>query len=404
MTGSQTTERKARLLARCTRGLEWLAAAEIKGRLHAEVIGVHHREIRFELPVLDAAVLSLDTADDVFLTCGTIQGIDHTRASLHLLSAGANRLDFAAALSQLQTVRGVARPDLFDVVASFLGRRNYNRFEIEGAVGTAVASQLGAVQQGPLDRASSDVSWRVHLRNSEAYVGLRIPPRPLHRRHYKATSEAGTLHPPIASAMALLAGIRDSAALLDPFCGFGTVPIEAARWDAEQKLCACDIDPRALEIAEGNAERGRTDVQFVLGDAAELPFAYRAFDRIASNLPWGRAVRQKGVLALDTGPFWREASRVLHSEGRAVTLCEAALPTDSHLKEAGLCLVYRQKLRVSGRWSVLSVVVPESSSSPEVVDDFGRFGPELRQSFDSYGRLCEPDDPEGGTLRPIHRP
>ena len=255
-----------------------------------------HREIHFELPTLDIDVLSLNTVDDVFINCGLIDGIDHTRVSLHVLSEAAKRIDFAHVLTQLQKFRSIRHSDRFDVVGSFLGRRNYNRFEVEEVVGNIVAQQLGAVQQSHRQRTDTDVSWRVHIRDNEAYIGLRVSATPLHRREYKVASKAGTLHPPIASAMALLAGIQTNGIFLDPFCGLGTIPIEASRIEPGLALFASDINPSSVELARTNAGRANTKMNFAIADAGQLPFAYRAFDRIACNLPWGRTVEQKGLL------------------------------------------------------------------------------------------------------------
>jgi 23S rRNA G2445 N2-methylase RlmL len=376
-------------LARSPRGLEWVSAAEVKGRLGAKVTGVGHREVHFELPAVDPDVLHLSTVDDVFMDCGSVRGIDHTRASLQVLAKAAREIDFAQALAQLRGVRPVRCPGRFDVVASFLGRRNYNRFEVERAVGEAVSERVGAVQQPHGERAGTDVSWRVHLRDLEAYIGLRISPTPLHRRGYKGAARGGTLHPPVAAAMALLAGIRPCGVFLDPFCGVGTIPVEAARFDPELIAVASDIDPWAVSLARENAGRAGARVGFAVADAGRLPFGYRAFDRVVCNLPWRRTVEQKGLLLFDTAPFWGEVNRLLHSEGRAVVLSEAGEPTDDQMRRAGLSLVLRHRVRVSGRWSTLSVLVPDSNRDPTPVDAFGRFGEALLEALenDQY-HLC----------------
>ncbi|OGG46577.1 MAG: hypothetical protein A3F84_21140 [Candidatus Handelsmanbacteria bacterium RIFCSPLOWO2_12_FULL_64_10] len=380
------SENRTGFLARSPRGLEWVSAAEVKGRLGASVTAVRHREVHFELPTVDPGVLHLSTVDDVFMDCGFIRDIDHTRASLGSLTKAARKVDFAQALAQLGGVRPIRCSGRFDVVASFLGRRNYNRFEVERAVGDAVSEQLRAVQQPHRERAGADVSWRVHIRDLEAYIGLRISPTPLHRRGYKSAAMGGTLHPPVAAAMALLAGIRPCEIFLDPFCGMGTIPIEAVRFDPELISIASDIDPSAVSLARTNAKRARAQVDLAVADAGQLPFDYRAFDRIVCNLPWRRTVEQKGLLLSDTAPFWGEVNRLLHSEGRAVVLSEAGEPTDDHLRRAGLSLVLRHRVRISGRWSTLSVLVPDSNRDPTPIDAFGRFGDALLDAFQYH--LC----------------
>ena len=71
-------------LARSIRGLEWVAASEIRGRLGAKITALGHREIHFELLALAPDLVKLSSVDDVFLNCGSIGNLDHTRASLRI--------------------------------------------------------------------------------------------------------------------------------------------------------------------------------------------------------------------------------------------------------------------------------------------------------------------------------
>ena len=50
------------------------------------------------------------------------------------------------------------------VTASFLGQRNYTRFEIEAIVGERLAQQLGLIFVNSEDRDTDEALWcRVHL-------------------------------------------------------------------------------------------------------------------------------------------------------------------------------------------------------------------------------------------------
>lgn len=387
MVASKPNGGKIAFLARCPRGLEWVSAGEIKGKLDADILAVKHREIHFELPTLNPNVLCLNTVDDVFLNCGFIHNVDHTRASLYVLSEVSKRFDFANARTQIRSIRKIKHPGQFDVVCSFLGKRNHNRYEAEEAIGHIIAQQLGAVQQSHQQRADSDVSYRIHIRDNEAYLGLRISAKPLHRRSYKVASKAGTLHPPIASAMALLSGIRTNGILLDPCCGFGTLPIEASRTDPELTIFASDINPASVALAQQNAQHAQSKIDFTIADAGQLPFAYRAFDRIICNPPWGQTVKPKGHLQSSTLNFWQELRRTLHTEGRAVILSGTTEPTYDQLANTRLKRVLHQEIRVFGRWSNLSIVVPDSNRNPTPIDAFGKCGPELSDSLDRYSTM-----------------
>jgi 23S rRNA G2445 N2-methylase RlmL len=180
--------------------------------------------------------------------------------------------------------------------------------------------------------------------------------------------------------MVLLAGLRPYGVFLDPFCGVGTIGIEAARLQSELSPTVSDIDASMVALARANGKSIRR-MNFVVTDAGQLPFGYRSVDRVVCNLPWGRTVKQQGTLSSATMPFWREMGRILHSESRAVVLCEDVEPTDDQLRGAGLCLVLRNKISVFGRWPTLSVLVSDSQRNPTPIDEYGKFGDELEKQL-----------------------
>ena len=383
MDTTMTSSRAFAFMARATRGLEWVVAAELKGKLKASIISISHREVHFSLPVMDLRLMELRTVDDVFLTCGTIEGIDHTRASLQRLIEGMQQLDLASTLHDLMRIRSVQYTNRFDVVGSFLGRRNYNRYEIEEAVGHTISTKFTAIQQPSSQRAGADISWRLHLRNTDAYVGLRLLPAPLHRRRYRSSSYKGSLHPPVAAAMALISGLRPNSVFLDPFCGSGTIGIEASYLESQLLTIVCDINPLAVLQTHITASQANIPLHPWIADAGQLPFNYRVIDRISCNMPWGRTVPPMGVLRVDPQSFWRETRRVLHSESRIVILSENHELGNSWQETLGFCLVLQCRICIRGRWSTLSVFTLDSHSNLSPIDEWGLWGTELLDEWET---------------------
>jgi tRNA (guanine6-N2)-methyltransferase len=243
------------VLARTLRGIEWIARDEVRSRLGIERIELGHRELRFTLPQFVPELLELGTVDDVFEILAEVEGVTRRRDSLARLAS----LDLGAVRT-------------FDVTASFLGRRNYNRFELEDAVAASV--------EGMRVPRNGEVSLRVHVVGKVATVAARIAERPLHRRAYRVATVPGSVHPPLGRALALLAG----EPFVDPFCGGGTIAIEGALAGLDTQ--GSDIDPRAIDAARTNAAAAGVDVQFEVGDAALLDET----DCIVTNPPWGKAL------------------------------------------------------------------------------------------------------------------
>lgn len=345
-------------IARCIRGIEWILAAEIETRIRPEAITLAHRTVRFticRLPALDD--LRFITADDVFLQVGVIDGVDRTRASLARLRELANGLAWDDALLRLGHLQGSAPWMGYSITASALGRRNYNRYEIEDAVaeGAAIAlSRLPRTSGGP-QQGIPELALRIHLDGAQAVVAARIFETPLHRRNYKVRSCAGTLHPPLAAAMAMIAGLEPGSQVIDPFTGVGTIPIEAKRLQPEATVIGVDIDAARVAGAAENARRAGVRPDFVRADAGRLPCDRGGFTHVISNPPWHRAVAMTGRLAHAPRERERGLARLLQPGGRAVLLLDPHDPL-AEGGALGFCLLHRSWLSVFGQYPRLCVL------------------------------------------------
>jgi tRNA (guanine6-N2)-methyltransferase len=370
----------AELFARCLRGVEWVAAAELTARFGVRITGRGHRELRFTTAAPLEDLLEARTVDDVFVAVGSLEGLDHTRESLARLGGAVGRLDLGAAVELVGRVRALPRHPASRVSASFLGRRNYNRFDVEDAAGAAVERQLGAPYRSrrTSGTAAAPLSWRVHLADDRALLGLRLAARPLHRRAYKRHSQPGTLHPPLAAALALISGLRPGGTLLDPFCGVGTVAIEAAGLLPGPGRIGSDISRPAVVGATANSRSAGVAAAFVVADAGRLPFAGGQLDRVVSNLPWRRRVGLEG----DEDRSWAEIARVTAPTARMVVLVEELDETRRRATGAGLRLRVLDRISLFGRHPAV-VLAWQRDAPAQVVDREGLYGPQLAGELDA---------------------
>ncbi|MBW4716438.1 methyltransferase domain-containing protein [Saccharothrix sp. SC076] len=313
-----------RLLARTVLGVEALAAAEVAE--FGVVRRIAPREVWWTCPEPGPHVLGLRCADDLFLPAAAVSGIGRARADLGRLTEAVAALDVAAVVARRARFGNHDRPPAVDVSASYLGRRNYNRFDLEDAAGEPLAAALGL----PLHRRRhgapappGSLSWRLTVADDRAVLALRVAATPLHRRAYRRASRPGALHPPLAAAMLRLADVRPGEVLLDPFCGTGTIPLEAG-----VAAIGADADPTAIAAARVNeaARPGGPGATWLVADAGRLPLASGSVDVVVTNPPWNRQVRAAGALATTPDRFWRELARVLTPSGRAVLLLPESAP------------------------------------------------------------------------------
>lgn len=182
------------------------------------------------------------------------------------------------------------------------------------------------------------------IMKDEARIYLDTTGTGLHKRGYRPAQVAAPLRETLAAALVDIAGYRGRGEFCDPFCGSGTIAIEAAlaakgrapginrgfaaeKWRAlprdiwreereaararefsgEYRIFGSDIDPKAVEISRANAERaGVADiVEFSVADAREFS---RSTERgvIVTNPPYGERLMEK-----------REAERLYTDFGKA---------------------------------------------------------------------------------------
>ena len=166
----------------------------------------------------------------------------------------------------------------------------------------------------------------------------------LHKRGYRPAHNAAPLKETMAAAMVKLSRYRGRDDFCDPFCGSGTIPIEAAliarnrapglnrsfsaegwkciegkawqnakdeavgkEYNGKYCIISSDIDPAALKLAEENAERaGVADIiRFELADAASFSRKTES-GVIVTNPPYGERIMDKA-----------EAERLYREFGRA---------------------------------------------------------------------------------------
>jgi putative N6-adenine-specific DNA methylase len=87
-----------------------------------------------------------------------------------------------------------------------------------------------------VDTENPDIIINLHISNDKVTVSLDSSGEPLFRRGYRTAAVAAPLNESLAAGMILISGWKSGMDLIDPMCGSGTIPIEAA-------LVACRIPP-----------------------------------------------------------------------------------------------------------------------------------------------------------------
>ena len=313
-------------------GLESLAADELR-RLDLPQVRAENGRVLCSGTLGDIPRLNVNlrTGERVLLVLGTFP-------------AG----DFDALFEGTRTLpweRFIPRDGQFPVKGHSLNSALHSIPACQAIVKKAVAARLGA-QYGMNTLPETGALYQIQfsIMKDTAVLMLDTSGAGLHKRGYRAQGVAAPLRETLAAAMVLLSRYRGRDPFCDPFCGSGTIPIEAAliaknrapgldrrfaaqKWqslpaklwlDAAEEamdqefhgqydIWGGDIDPSAVELSRHNAELAGVDdcVRFEVADAGKF---HRDSDygQLVTNPPYGERLLEK-----------REAEALYRSFGKA---------------------------------------------------------------------------------------
>lgn len=177
----------------------------------------------------------------------------------------------------------------FRVTSARHGQHDFTSQQLQAAAGAALQARTGA----PVDLQGYAVNVQVDAVGELCTVGVRWTERPLGLRFERPFNRRVALKPPVAYALLrLAAGDRSPRRLLDPFCGTGTILLEAGELLPALELVGSDVSRACVDGAARNLERaGRAQrARLLHGDARQLALQHppESFDLIATNPPYGR--------------------------------------------------------------------------------------------------------------------
>ncbi|HMP76213.1 MAG TPA: methyltransferase [Kiritimatiellia bacterium] len=193
-----------------------------------------------------------------------------------------------------------------------------------------------------------EAPWSMDLHATPRGMLVELRPRihPDPRFTYRRGDVSASSHPPLAAAMARLAGPMDGEVAWDPFCGSGVELIERGLLGGVARLIGTDVSPEAVATARRNvaaASLGGVETVFMVSDFRAASVAPGSVSLVISNPPMGRRIRIKDMRGL-YADFFTAASRALRPGGRLV------FPNPLRIAPADASLVrdYQQPVDLGG--------------------------------------------------------
>jgi putative N6-adenine-specific DNA methylase len=198
-------------------GLETIVSREL-GALGITVGRVEPGRVRFDGEMVDLcrAIIHLRCVSRVVRELA-FQEIEREQEIYDAVRA----LDWPALFSVDATFRVT-----FNVHSSLVRNSRFWTYRIKDAICDRFMSDGG--RRPNVDTESAQVSVYCYLENRRLSIGLDAAGDPLHMRGYRVGQHSASLREHLAAAMLMHSGWVPSMPLHDPFCGSGTLLIEAA--------------------------------------------------------------------------------------------------------------------------------------------------------------------------------
>ena len=318
--------------APCHFGLEGLVADEMR-RMNLNNVRAENGRVRFDgtETELARASVGLRCAERILLEVGTFEA-----TSFEALFQGVKALPFE---------NFIPKNAAFPVKGYSIDSKLFSVSDCQSIIKKAVVTRLSekyGLTWFPEDGEKLQIQFSIM--SDKVTIYLDTSGEGLHKRGYRPAHVAAPLSETLAAAMVILSRYRGRDDFFDPFCGSGTLPIEAAliaknrapglkrtfaaedwscidgrvwrqareeasakEFNGNYRIYASDIDPNAVEMAKKNAALAGVSelIQFEVADATQFSRKTES-GVIVTNPPYGERIMEK-----------REAETLYSSFGKA---------------------------------------------------------------------------------------
>lgn len=311
---------KIKLIATATFGLEAVVKREVED-LGFEDIEVENGKVIFSAKLEDIpkANLWLRTADRVLLLVGEFKAL-----SFEELFENTKKLPWGDLIS---------KDGEFTVTGKSIKSKLYSVPDCQSIVKKAIVEKMKEKYKTYwFSETGAKYTVQVALLKDIATLTIDTSGVGLHKRGYRKEAMVAPLKETLAAALVQLSFWSHDRVLLDPFCGSGTIPIEAAmigrniapglnrkfaseEWDIipdgawkkerveafkaikhdrDLKIYASDMDKRAIDIAKDNAFKAGVDdvIDFKVRKFSSINIK-NSFGVIITNPPYGERIGEK---------------------------------------------------------------------------------------------------------------
>lgn len=313
------------LIAPCHFGLEAVLKREIYD-LGYEIVSVENGKVTFtgDAEAICRANINLRTAERILLKVGQFEARTFT--------------ELFDRVAELPWEEYIPEDGKFWVTkANSVNSKLFSSSDIQSIVKKAIVERLKKKYKiGWFKEEGNEYPLRVTIMKDIVTISLDTTGNSLHKRGYRPISGKAPISETLAAALIMLTPWHKDRIFIDPFCGSGTFPIEAAmiaaniapgmnreftaenwenlinkkEWymaieeandniciDIETDIQGFDIDENVVKIARQNAANAGVDklIHFQTRDVKQLSHA-KKYGFIVTNPPYGERLEEKEAL------------------------------------------------------------------------------------------------------------
>ncbi|MCE2400082.1 methyltransferase domain-containing protein [Candidatus Poribacteria bacterium] len=268
-----------------TAGLENIARQEIIARFgdteQFKIVMRKPQRIVFQYSGNPKDLLSLRTAEHLFVVIKHIPKMTRSRSSLTAIKSSLKRFNFTDTLACCRQVGVSMRRRIpFRVISRMSGFRNFQKRDLQQVVERVLIDRGWQFTQS---NSGLDVWAEVH--GQDAYISIKLSKSDMAQRSRKQARRSESIKPTLAYGMVWLSQLHPNDIFLDPMCGTGTILLERALAARYRYLIGGDISKDALQATQKNFGRRHQPRQFFHWNAQSLPVQPNSIDKIVCYLP-----------------------------------------------------------------------------------------------------------------------
>ena len=216
----------------------------------------------------------------------------------------------------------LAESDMYDILRRMHREGGPFYYRIESTADAAYQSRLAkAIDMhfaGRMINSPNDYDVVIKLiptKNDNFFVCMRLCSIQDNRFAYRKNVLPTSMHPSQAALIVSLAKpyLKETAQIMDPFCGVGTLLIERAHLVPAREIYATDTYGDAITMGRENAAFAKTRINFIHRDFFDFRHDYK-FDELITDMPV-RNRQTKAEMELFYERFFDKAAEHLVSGG-----------------------------------------------------------------------------------------